>query len=305
MSNSLEINFHSDGAKEATGFVADWIIVEGLCGGRLNGTNGLVSTPGYPSPGISGRSDLWFFRPVRRFLISPFPKDTSCIWYLEAPADLVIEINFKNFDLGGNPASGSSCDASRGWVNVTEVREDRIWDPADTNVLLEPTCGKQTAVVVKNSLGPYVKDRLDFTSSIITRLRKVKWGQVRSIRENWAVKRLNSKRERIKRLDSSSNIRRKIILMIVEVIMVVMTSTESFNHLAIQRVTIITYFVHGESLCKKVWDSRIIYGPENKNRGSLKRWKYKTWVWWNIHRRYFNVSSFQPHHIIYTDVVPV
>ena len=55
MSNSLEINFHSDGAREATGFVADWTMVEGLCGGRLNGTSGLVSTPGYPSPGISGR----------------------------------------------------------------------------------------------------------------------------------------------------------------------------------------------------------------------------------------------------------
>ena len=60
MSNSLEINFHSDGAREATGFVADWTMVEGLCGGRLIGTSGLVSTPGYPSPGISGRWKLYF-----------------------------------------------------------------------------------------------------------------------------------------------------------------------------------------------------------------------------------------------------
>ena len=56
-SNSLEINFHSDGAREATGFVADWTMIEGLCGGRLNGTSGTVSTPGYPSPGISGPSE--------------------------------------------------------------------------------------------------------------------------------------------------------------------------------------------------------------------------------------------------------
>ena len=109
---------------------------------------------------VQGSADdgSYILRPVRVFLESPFPKDTNCIWYLEAPADLVIEINFKNFDLGGSPASGSSCDASRGWVNVTEVREDRVWDPADTNVLLEPTCGKQSAVIVKTSLGPYVKD---------------------------------------------------------------------------------------------------------------------------------------------------
>ena len=58
MSNSLEINFHSDGAREATGFVADWTMVEGLCGGRLNSTSGIISTPGYPSPGISGPSEL-------------------------------------------------------------------------------------------------------------------------------------------------------------------------------------------------------------------------------------------------------
>ena len=109
---------------------------------------------------VQGSADdgSYILRPVRVFLKSPFPKDTNCIWYLEAPADLVIEINFKNFDLGGSPASGSTCDASRGWVNVTEVREDRVWDPADTNVLLEPTCGKQSAVIVKTSLGPYVKD---------------------------------------------------------------------------------------------------------------------------------------------------
>ena len=97
-------------------------------------------------------------RSVSRSLKSQFPKDAKCIWYLEAPADLQIEINFKNFDLGGSPLSGSSCDASRGWVNVTEVREDRVWDPKDTNVLLKPTCGKQSAVTVKTSLGPYVKE---------------------------------------------------------------------------------------------------------------------------------------------------
>ena len=36
----------------------------------------------------------------------------------------------------------------------------------------------------------------------------------------------------------------------------VMTSQESFNHLAIHLVTIIIYFVHGELLSKKDRDSR-------------------------------------------------
>ena len=44
--------------------------------------------------------------------------------------------------------------------------------------------------------------------------------------------------------------------MIAEAILVVMTSQESFNHLAIHLVTIIIYFVHGELLSKKDRDSR-------------------------------------------------
>ena len=128
--------------------------------------------------GSADRLNCWFQRSIGRSLKSQFPKDTKCVWYLEAPADLQIEINFKNFDLGGSPLSGSSCDASRGWVNITEVREDRTWDPTDTNVLLGPTCGKQTAVSVKGSLGPYVKE-----SSIWP------WGHMRSNRVNWINKR--------------------------------------------------------------------------------------------------------------------
>ena len=100
----------------------------------------------------------------------------------------MIEINFKNFDLGGSPASGSTCDASRGWVDVTEVREDRVWDPADTNVLLEPTCGKQSAVIVKTSLGPYVKDRSILSQNIrpetVKKTCEVKSGHLRSFKVN-------------------------------------------------------------------------------------------------------------------------
>ena len=44
--------------------------------------------------------------------------------------------------------------------------------------------------------------------------------------------------------------------MIAEAILVVMTSQESFNHLAIHLVTIIIYFVHGELLSKKDRDSQ-------------------------------------------------
>ena len=44
--------------------------------------------------------------------------------------------------------------------------------------------------------------------------------------------------------------------MIAEAILVVMTSQESFNHLAIHLVTIIIYFVHGELLSKKDRDWR-------------------------------------------------
>ena len=44
--------------------------------------------------------------------------------------------------------------------------------------------------------------------------------------------------------------------MIAEAILVAMTSQESFNHLAIHLVTIITCFAHGELLSKKDRDSR-------------------------------------------------
>ena len=77
-SNTYKLYFTSDSRNQATGFNLTWLTVDGSCGGVRDGTSGSIKSPEFPSA---------------------YPKNSDCVWYIDAPTTKVITIRFNTVDL--------------------------------------------------------------------------------------------------------------------------------------------------------------------------------------------------------------
>ncbi|XP_053566999.1 embryonic protein UVS.2-like [Bombina bombina] len=78
-SNSVLLEFVSDGAVTATGFKASYTGV--YCGAIINSAPGVITSPGYPNL---------------------YPPSVDCFWIITAPPQKMVSINFNFFNLEAN-----------------------------------------------------------------------------------------------------------------------------------------------------------------------------------------------------------
>lgn len=114
----MTIKFITDTSITSDGFTANYLFIDAskVCGGHYFTPNGVIKSPGYP--------DM-------------YPTNRECVWIIEAPNKLQIELNFEKFHI----ETHTHC-----VFDYLEIRNGGY----DTSPLIGKFCGETIPRIIKS-----------------------------------------------------------------------------------------------------------------------------------------------------------